>query len=91
MQETHVMPSIEKDIRQFIVDNFLFGDSERTPARDDSLLEQGIVDSTGILEMVAFLENRYDIEIHEDELVAANLDSLNKLVDFVGRKTALAT
>lgn len=85
------MPSIERDIRQFIVDNFLFGEVERTPASDDSLLEQGIVDSTGILEMVAFLENRYDIEIREDELVADNLDSLNKLVDFVGRKTALAT
>ena len=84
------MQSVEQEIRQFIVDSFLFGEVEKSPSNEESLLEQGIVDSTGILEMVAFLESRYGIEIHENELIAANLDSLNKLVDFVGRKTAVS-
>ena len=82
------MPSIEQEIRQFIIDNFLFGEVERSPANDDSLIEQGIVDSTGVVELVAFLESKYGIEIHANELIPANLDSLNKLLDFVARKTA---
>jgi acyl carrier protein len=85
------MPSVEQEIRQFIVDNFLFGEVERSPSNDDSLLEQGIVDSTGVVELVAFLESKYGIEIHANELIPANLDSLNKLLDFVVRKTAIST
>jgi len=85
------MPSVEQEIRQFIIDNFLFGEVERTPSNDDSLLEQGIVDSTGVLELVAFLEKKFGIQIHGNELVPANLDSLNKLFDFVARKTAIST
>lgn len=84
------MPSVEQEIRQFIIDNFLFGEVERCPSNDDSLLEQGIVDSTGVLELVAFLESKYGIEINGKELVPANLDSLNKLCDFVARKTAIS-
>jgi acyl carrier protein len=85
------MQSIEQEIRQFVIDNFLYGETERVPANDDSLLEQGIVDSTGILEVVAFLESRFGIEIHEHELVPLNLDSLNRIADFVARKTAVPT
>jgi acyl carrier protein len=85
------MPSVEQEIRQFIVDNFLFGEVERSPSNDDSLIEQGIVDSTGVVELVAFLESKYGIEIHGNELIPANLDSLNKLLDFVARKTATST
>ena len=85
------MPSVEQEIRQFILDNFLFGEVERSPSSEDSLLERGIVDSTGVLELVAFLEKKFGIEILENELVPSNLDSLNKLVDFVARKTAVST
>ena len=85
------MRSFEQEIRQFIIANFLFGEVERSPSDDDSLLEQGIVDSTGVLELVAFLERTYGIEIHGDELVPANLDSLNRLFEFVARKTAVST
>lgn len=84
------MPSLEHEIRQFIIDNFLFGEVEKSPAPDDSLLELGIVDSTGVLELVAFLEKTYAIKIHANELVPANLDSLSKLSDFVARKTAVS-
>ena len=83
------MQSVEQVIRQFVIDNFLYGETERVPGSDDSLLEQGIVDSTGILEMVAFLESRFGIEIYEHELVPSNLDSLNRIADFVARKTAV--
>jgi acyl carrier protein len=83
------MQSVEQEIRQFVIDNFLYGETERVPGSDDSLLEQGIVDSTGILEMVAFLESRFGIEIYEHELVPSNLDSLNRIADFVARKTAV--
>lgn len=83
------MPSVEQEIRQFVIDNFLYGETERVPGNDDSLLEQGIVDSTGILEMVAFLESRFGIEIYEHELIPSNLDSLNRIADFVARKTAV--
>lgn len=83
------MQSVVPVIRQFIIDNFLYGEAGRVPGNDDSLLELGIVDSTGILEVVAFLESRFGIEIKEQELVPSNLDSVSRIVDFVARKTAV--
>ena len=80
------MWSIEQEIRQFIIDNFLFGEPESQLSNDDSLLDQGIIDSMGVLELVTFLEDKYEIEIPDDELVPANLDSINRLVQFVQRK-----
>ncbi|HEX5000516.1 MAG TPA: acyl carrier protein [Terriglobia bacterium] len=82
------MPPIEAEIRQFVIDNFLFGAVDKLPSNDDSLLEQGIIDSTGVLEMVTFLEQKYGIVIDESELAPANLDSISRLVNFVIRKTA---
>ena len=80
------MQSIEQEIRQFITDNFLFGELEANLSNDDSLLEHGIIDSTGVLELVAFLEDRYEIQIPDSELVPTNLDSINCLIQFVNRK-----
>ena len=80
------MWSIEQKIRQFIIDNFLFGASETELSNDDSLLDQGIIDSMGVLELVTFLEVKYAVEISDDELVPANLDSVNRLVQFVQQK-----
>ena len=82
------MQSIEQEIRQFITDNFLFGE-ETNLSDDDSLLEHGIIDSTGVLELVAFLEDRYAIEIPDSELIPTNLDSVNCLVRFVNLKVRL--
>ena len=84
------MSSVEHEIRQFIIDSFLFGDDQKSPSPDESLLDLGIVDSTGVLELVAFLERKYAIKIHGNELVPANLDSLSKLSDFIARKTAVS-
>jgi acyl carrier protein len=80
------MQAIEQEIRQFIIGNFLFGASETTLSNDDSLLDLGIIDSTGVLELVAFLEDQYEIKIRDDELVPKNLDSVNNLVQFIDRK-----
>lgn len=81
------MPEIEQEMRQFIVDNFLFGDTESKFSNDDSFLDREIIDSTGVLELVAFLEEKYEIKIKDNELVPANLDSINCLVRFIDRKS----
>lgn len=76
-------------IREFIVANFLFGDAGEL--RDDtSFLESGIVDSTGILELISYLEETFAIAIADDELVPENLDSISRVAAFVARKTACA-
>jgi acyl carrier protein len=80
------MQTIEQDIRQFIIDNFLFGDRDAKLANDDSFLNLGIIDSTGVLELVEFLEDKYAMKIHDHELIRQNLDSINSLVQFVNRK-----
>ncbi len=82
------MASLNQELRAFIVDTFLFGD-ESTPfafSDDDSFQERGIVDSTGILELVCHLQEKYAIEIEDDELVPDNLDSLSRVATFVERK-----
>ena len=80
------MQATEQDIRQFIIDNFLFGELDTELSNDDSLLDRGIIDSTGVLELVTFLEDKYAMKIQDDELVPQNLDSVNGLVQFVNHK-----
>jgi acyl carrier protein len=77
--------SIHDRIREFIVQNFLFGQSEELAA-DTSFLEAGIIDSTGVLELVGFLETTFQITVGDEDLVPANLDSLAAAVRFVERK-----
>lgn len=79
------MQSTEQEIRAFIVEHFLLGD-DASLRNDDSFLEKGTFDSTGILELVSFLENKYKIELQPDELIPENLDSVNSLVNFLQRK-----
>jgi acyl carrier protein len=74
-----------KELREFVVTNFLFGDAAALQ-NDTSFLNSGIVDSTGILELIMFLESTYDIKIQPEEMTLANLDSLNKVVQFLTRK-----
>ena len=81
-----VQTETEQELREFIVDNFLYGDEGSGLSGDESLLERGIIDSTGILELVLFLEEKYGIDIHDKELVPANLDSLHNMVRFVDSK-----
>jgi acyl carrier protein len=84
------MADLETDLRQFIVENFLFGREDKPLGNDDSLLDLGIIDSTGVLELVGFLEQKYQITIEDEELVPENLDSIERLVRFVSRKIEMA-
>lgn len=80
------MQQIQQQVRQFINESFLFGQGAGKFADDDSFLENGIIDSTGVLELVAFLEEKFPIHIADDELVPDNLDSVNNLVKFIETK-----
>ncbi|HEX5916751.1 MAG TPA: acyl carrier protein [Nocardioides sp.] len=78
---------IRNDVREFIGDNYLFGDHDRLPADEASLLEEGIVDSTGVLELIEFLEDHFGIVVGESETVFDNLGSVAGLTRFVASKT----
>lgn len=72
-------------VREFVIENFLFGDASRI--NDDvSFIETGIIDSTGILELVAFLEETYGIVFEDDEIVPENLNSLRNIESFLCMK-----
>lgn len=77
-----------QEIREFIVTNFLFGQANEMLTDDVSFLETGIIDSTGVLELVAFLERQFSISIGDRELLPENLDSIKNATQFVGRKRA---
>jgi acyl carrier protein len=72
-------------VREFIVENFLFGDGSQLQD-DTSFMESGIIDSTGILELITFLEEKYEIKIEDDELIPENLDNLQNVARFVDCK-----
>ena len=73
-------------IRTFIFENFLFDADENALKNDASFLEQGIIDSTGVLELVEWLEDEFDFQINDEELIPENLDSVNLLAAFIQRK-----
>ena len=72
-------------IRDFVIENFLFG--EANGLKDDtSFLEEGIIDSTGILELVTFIEDEFSITVEDEELIPENLDSIGNVANFIQRK-----
>lgn len=78
-----------EDIRAFVVENFLFG--EKGGLKDDSsFIREGIVDSTGILQLVAFIQERYQVDVADDELTPENLDSISRVAAFVENKRLMA-
>jgi acyl carrier protein len=80
---------IRTELTEFIVANYLFGDIARIPRDDDSFLEEGIIDSTGILELIEFLQSRFGIEVSESEIVPENLGSISNLTGFVMSKRSV--
>ena len=82
------MDTLTQELRQFIVNNFLFGEESGRFAfsDDDSLQERGIVDSTGFLELVCHLQEHYALTIDDEELVPDNLDSIARVARFIDRK-----
>ncbi len=80
--------SVKDELREFITDNFMIGRDSEELTDSGSLLELGIIDSTGVLELVGFLESEYGIEVKDDELVPDNLDSITRIENYVRRKKA---
>ncbi len=83
------MASIEAKVRQYVLDKLLFGRTEVAVDGDTSFLESGIIDSTGVLELVAFLEEEFHVKVEDEDLIPANLDSVNAVTRFVERKSAV--
>lgn len=82
------MSDLREQLRAFVTENFLFGQDAASLTDDTSFIENGIVDSTGVLELVAFLESTYGLQLSNEELVPENLDSIRNLTAFVERKRA---
>jgi acyl carrier protein len=76
-----------RELKAFILETFLFGDDSESFGDTDSFMEKGIIDSTGVLELVAFLEQNYGITVGDEEMIPANLDSVDNLAAYVQRKT----
>ena len=79
--------TVEHQIRQYIAENFLFSDEGYQLSEHASLLEEGIVDSTGVLELVMFVEETFKLTVEDDEIVPENFDSVAQLAAYIRRKT----
>jgi len=79
------MSNVKDKIKEFIIENFLFGEDEGLKD-DTSFLDEGIIDSTGILELVNFLEEEFNIRVDDEELVPENLDSINNVAVYLEKK-----
>ncbi len=82
------MTDIKQKLRRFILMNFLFTENDDALRDDVSFLETGIIDSTGILEIIEFIGDEFQVTVEDDELVPENLDSINNLTNFIQKKTA---
>ena len=77
-------------VRQFVQDNFIF-DGTKKLQDGESLMGSGVVDSTGIVELIGFLEDRFNVKFKDDELVADNFDSISKVGSFLSKKIGTET
>ena len=75
--------AVLKKVREYVIENFLVGDEEAGFSDEQSFLETGLIDSTGILEVIFFLEEQFDLEIDDEEMVPENLDSVASIGRFV--------
>lgn len=82
--------NIQQTIRRYVLENFLFTDDESALQDDDSFLAAGMIDSTGVMEIVFFIEETFGIKVKDDEMLPEHLDSVDYLVAFVQRKQAVA-
>jgi acyl carrier protein len=79
--------NFQQEVRQFVIDNFLFG-REGQLSNADSFLESGIIDSTGVLELISFIEEHFGLKLSENDLTPDNLDSVDKVAGLVARRLA---
>lgn len=81
---------IEEQVRGYILENFLYTDDASELSDDQSLFDSGVVDSTGVLELVSFIEESYEVQVDDTELVPDNFDSVEKITAYIKRKVAEA-
>jgi acyl carrier protein len=89
--EQNPREDIRSRVRKHIGNNFVIPGGEENLKDDTSLLEEGIMDSTGVLDLVMFIEETFGIQVKDEELVPENLDSVDRLVAFVEKKTGRAS
>ncbi|MDJ0763422.1 MAG: acyl carrier protein [Myxococcota bacterium] len=77
---------MKEKLRTFIIDNFMFGDQDASLDDSASFLDTGIVDSTGILELVAFIEGEFKINVRDEDLIPENFDSIDRIVTYVNSR-----
>ena len=77
---------LREKLRLYILENFLFTDDQSELNDDDSFMDNEIIDSTGILEVIEFLEDECQIKVEDEDLLPENLDSINKIISFVEKK-----
>lgn len=78
------MDKVKEKVRAFIIENFLFGEDNNLN-NDTSFLDEGIIDSTGVLELIEYLEEKFNIQINDEDMIPENIDSLNNLERFIGK------
>ena len=83
------MTDVEQTLRRFVANNFVLSGAEFELKGDDSLTELGLIDSTGVLELVAFLEGQFNVEVGDADLIPENLDSIDSMVAFLSRRGAV--
>ncbi|MBZ0071290.1 MAG: acyl carrier protein [Gammaproteobacteria bacterium] len=82
--------SVETKLRNFILENYLFTEDQGMLGSDDSFLQKNILDSTGMLEVIYFLEDEFGIKVNDEEMIPDNLDSVNRISAFLARKGVAA-
>jgi acyl carrier protein len=88
MSNEILVMQIEPQIRQYLAENFLFSNNGYELEDEASFLEEGIVDSTGVLELAMFVEETFGITVQDEEIVPQNFDSVSQLAAYVRRKLA---
>jgi len=83
--------SVESQVKTFVVDNFLFGEGGDDLSPETSFTDAGIIDSTGVLELVDYLEETFGITVEDHEMSLENLDSIGRVASYVVRKTGQET
>lgn len=83
--------AVKDVLRKFIEENFLASAGLDAFEDDDSFMEKGIIDSTGVLELLEFVEEQFDIRVEDEEVIPDNLDALNKLTSFINKKVGHAS
>ncbi|MFY9271331.1 MAG: acyl carrier protein [Candidatus Manganitrophaceae bacterium] len=83
--------SIKERLCAFITDTFLFGDTSKTLGDEESFLEKGIIDSTGVVHLVSFVEEVFGITVNDEEILPENFDTISRLTRFVQKKSGVVT